>query len=115
MNPSLRKSNKQNLYLVILDIVLVRNIVAFVLCFSLQTKFHVLVVRQGLEINLKTNEIGCILTRIKSVKSKRITFVLDVSLEKKIRDIQVKKIQATNKSTSFSSIINSVLRNGLKN
>jgi len=45
---------------------------------------------------------------------KRITIVLDDKLYKKLRVIQAKEIQKTNKSVSFSKIINKLLQKGLK-
>jgi len=46
--------------------------------------------------------------------SKRVTIMIDDDLDKKIRLIQAKKIQDTNKIVSFSEIINETLRKNLK-
>ncbi len=45
---------------------------------------------------------------------RRVTIVLDAYLESTIRNLQAKKISETNKSVSFSNIINEVLKRGLK-
>jgi len=45
--------------------------------------------------------------------AKRITVVLDDQLVKKLRNIQSKKISKSNKSVSFSSVINEELRKSL--
>ncbi len=47
--------------------------------------------------------------------NRRITITLDKNLESELRNIQAEKIQTSNKSVSFSEIINSVIKNGLKN
>jgi len=44
----------------------------------------------------------------------RVTITLDLTLESKIRAIQAKKILETNRVVSFSSVINNVLKRGLK-
>jgi len=49
-----------------------------------------------------------------NVMAKRITVVLDDQLVKKLRNIQSKKISKSNKSVSFSSVINEELRKSLK-
>jgi len=46
--------------------------------------------------------------------SKRVTIMLDDVLAKKLRIIQSKKISKSNKSVSFSSVINEELRKALK-
>jgi len=46
--------------------------------------------------------------------SSRITIVLDDDLIKKLRLRQSKKLEKTNKSVSFSAVINEFLRIGLK-
>ncbi len=46
--------------------------------------------------------------------TKRITIMLDEDLFKKLRILQSKKIVQTEKSVSFSKIINYTLRKGLK-
>jgi len=48
------------------------------------------------------------------IMSKRITVVLDDELVKKLRNVQSKKIKITQKSVSFSSVINEELRKALK-
>jgi len=42
--------------------------------------------------------------------AKRVTIMLDDDLDKKLRMIQAKLIQSTNKSVSFSEVINEILR-----
>ncbi len=44
----------------------------------------------------------------------RVTIVLDEVLVKKLRNIQSKKISKSNKSVSFSKVINEELRKALK-
>jgi len=44
----------------------------------------------------------------------RVTIMIDIDLDKKLRMKQAKMIQTTNKSVSFSSILNDVLRKALK-
>ena len=44
----------------------------------------------------------------------RVTITLDHTLESKIRAIHAKKISETNKGVSFSSVINDLLKQGLK-
>jgi hypothetical protein len=46
--------------------------------------------------------------------SKRITIMLDDNLSIKLRKIQAKQIEKSDKSVSFSQVINEVLRKGLK-
>jgi len=46
--------------------------------------------------------------------SKRITIVLDDDNIKKLRTIQAKKIKESDKSVSFSRVINDVLRKKLR-
>ncbi len=46
--------------------------------------------------------------------SKRVTIMLDIDLDKKIRQLQAKLIQNTSSSVSFSNVLNQVLRDGLK-
>ncbi len=46
--------------------------------------------------------------------SSRITVVIDDDLVKKLRLKQSKKLKRTNKSVSFSAVINETLRIGLK-
>jgi len=46
--------------------------------------------------------------------SKRVTLVLDDDLVKKLRIIQSKKIVKSNKSISFSSVVNGELRKVVK-
>ena len=45
---------------------------------------------------------------------KRITIIIDDDVDKKLRDIQAKQIQATTSSVSFSKVINETLRRNLK-
>jgi len=45
---------------------------------------------------------------------RRVTITLDSSLESEMRRLQAKKITETNKATSFSKIINEVLKQALK-
>ncbi len=45
---------------------------------------------------------------------RRVTITLDPYLESIIRKLQAKKIAETNKTISFSSIINEILKQGLK-
>jgi len=45
---------------------------------------------------------------------KRVTIMLDIDLDKKIRQLQAKMIQNTSSSVSFSMILNQVLRDSLK-
>ena len=45
---------------------------------------------------------------------RRVTITLDPIVESEIRSLQAKKITETNKSISFSNIINEVLKRGLK-
>ena len=47
--------------------------------------------------------------------NRRITITLDKNLESELRNIQAEKIQTSNKSVSFSEIINHILKDGLKN
>ena len=46
--------------------------------------------------------------------SKRITIMLDDDMDKKLRQLQAKKIQATSESCSFSQIINETLAKNIK-
>ncbi len=45
---------------------------------------------------------------------RQVTITLDPHIESKIRAIQAKKISETKKAVSFSSVINDVLTQGLK-
>jgi len=45
---------------------------------------------------------------------RRVTITLDPHIESTIRSLQAKKITETNKSISFSNIINEILKKGLK-
>jgi len=47
--------------------------------------------------------------------NRRITITIDKNLESKLRTIQAAKITDTNKSVSFSQILNMILHEGLKN
>ena len=44
----------------------------------------------------------------------RITIMLDKETHRKIRLIQASKIRKSNKSISFSSVMNEILRKGLR-
>lgn len=44
----------------------------------------------------------------------RITVMLNSKLQSKLRDLQARRIKETNKSTSFSQILNEVLADTLK-
>jgi len=46
--------------------------------------------------------------------AKRITIILDDEILKKLHDIQAKLVRQSQKSVSFSRVLNDVLRNGLK-
>ncbi len=46
---------------------------------------------------------------------KRITITLDENIIAKIRSIQAEKIAKTNRSISFSQVVEQILREGLKN
>jgi len=46
--------------------------------------------------------------------AKRITIILDEDLRKKLHEIQAKQIKKSEKSVSFSRVLNEVLRKGLK-
>jgi hypothetical protein len=46
--------------------------------------------------------------------SKRVTIVIDDSLDKKLRILQAKIIQQTQSSYSFSKVVNDTLRKSLK-
>lgn len=46
--------------------------------------------------------------------SKRVTFVIDEDLDKKLRIRQAKMIQQTQSTCSYSKIVNEVLRKTLK-
>ncbi|AJM92968.1 MULTISPECIES: hypothetical protein [Nitrosopumilus] len=45
--------------------------------------------------------------------AKRVTVMIDDDLDKKIRMLQAKKIRDTEKSVSFSAVINDCLRKAL--
>jgi hypothetical protein len=46
--------------------------------------------------------------------AKRVTIVIDDDLDKKIRMVQAKMIQATSGSVSYSKAINELLEKGIK-
>jgi hypothetical protein len=46
--------------------------------------------------------------------SLRVTFVLDLDLNKKLRALLAEKIKTADRSVSFSSVLNEVLKEGLK-
>jgi len=48
------------------------------------------------------------------IMSKRITVVLDDAVVKKLRIVQSKKIAKSERSVSFSSVVNEILRKVLK-
>jgi len=45
---------------------------------------------------------------------RRITISLDQRIESRIRNVQARKMVESNKSISFSKVINEVLKQGLK-
>ena len=46
--------------------------------------------------------------------AKRITFMIDDDVDKKLRELQAKMILTLTNSVSFSEVINETLRKGLK-
>ncbi len=48
------------------------------------------------------------------MNAKRITIIIEDSLDKKLRILQAKQIVKSAKGVSFSSIVNEVLRKSLK-
>ena len=46
--------------------------------------------------------------------AKRVTIMINDDLDKKLRMLQAKKIQTTNKSISYSHVLNETLKIGLK-
>ncbi len=46
--------------------------------------------------------------------AQRITIMLEDNFQKKIRMLQAKKIKESNKSVSFSQVLNMILEEGLK-
>jgi len=46
---------------------------------------------------------------------RRVTITIDEKLESKIRAIQAKKISESTKSVSFSTVINEIIKIGMKN
>jgi len=48
------------------------------------------------------------------IKAKRVTIILDTDILKKIYEIQAKQIRESNKSVSFSGVVNEILRKYLK-
>lgn len=56
-----------------------------------------------------------IITWCNEQMNRRISITIDSSVESRLRDLQAKKIQETNRTVSFSNIINQMLREGLKN
>ena len=46
--------------------------------------------------------------------SKRVTIMIDDDLDKKLREIQAKKIQTTTSSVSYSEVINETLRKSIR-
>jgi len=47
-------------------------------------------------------------------KAKRVTIMIDVEVDKKIRALQAAKIRETNGTCSFSTALNDVLLKGLQ-
>jgi len=47
-------------------------------------------------------------------KANRVTIMIDIDLDKKLRMKQAKMIQTNVKTVSFSSVLNEVLRKALK-
>ncbi len=45
----------------------------------------------------------------------RITIAIDTEIEKKLRTMQAELIKKTNKSVSFSHVLNNILKEGLNN
>ncbi len=45
--------------------------------------------------------------------SKRVTIVIDDELDKKLRQLQAKRIQKENRSISYSAIINETIRKSI--
>lgn len=45
--------------------------------------------------------------------NKRITITIEKNVESKIREIQAEKILSTNRSISFSQVVNDILKNAL--
>ncbi len=45
--------------------------------------------------------------------NKRITITIEKNVESKIREIQAEKILSTNRSISFSKVVNDILKNAL--
>jgi len=54
------------------------------------------------------------MVRSENNKANRVTIMIDIDLDKKIRMKQAKMIQTTVKTVSFSSVINEILRKALK-
>ena len=54
------------------------------------------------------------MVREPSNKANRVTIMIDMDLDKKLRMKQAKMIQNTVKTVSFSSVLNEVLRKALK-
>lgn len=46
--------------------------------------------------------------------AKRVTIMIDIDLDKKLRILQAKQLQKENKSISYSKVINDVVRKALK-
>lgn len=46
--------------------------------------------------------------------AKRVTIIIDDDLDRKLREIQAKKIQITTSSVSYSKVINEILRKSIK-
>ena len=54
------------------------------------------------------------MVRGSGVKSNRVTIMIDIDLDKKLRMRQAKMIMTTTNSVSFSAVLNDVLRKALK-
>ena len=52
--------------------------------------------------------------KIKKTMTKRVTVMIEDDVAKKLRELQSKKLRTSNKSVSFSSVINEVLKKELK-
>jgi len=45
---------------------------------------------------------------------RRVTIMIDTELDKKVKTIQTERIQTTNRSVSYSKVIDELLQKGLK-
>jgi len=53
------------------------------------------------------------MVREESKRANRVTIMIDIDLDKKLRNKQAKMIQNTSASVSFSRVLNEVLRKAL--